>query len=306
MFRRLTRYLHSGDHPRQKLFPYDSNRQRHKACSVKTTPLVSIIIPARNEGATIPTVLRSLSRQDSISDCEVIVVDGESSDNTVAVAESFPFVRVMRSERGRANQMNRGAAAATAPVLWFLHADTTLPDCNTVDALVDALRDRDAEGGAFQFRLRGNDGYYRFVTSMVNFRARVFSRPFGDQGIFVRTSAFRQLGGYRELELCEDLDLILRLRRLGRFCLLPQTVETSARTWQAHGKLRVTLWHLATLGQYQWRRMTGNLPPTPAEVEQRAPASAALGDQATRRESAAPQSPEGVASPKSDPARQAT
>lgn len=274
---------------------------------MQTKPLVSIIIPARNEGATIPTVLRSLSRQERISDCEVIVVDGMSTDNTAAVAESFPFVRVLRSAKGRAAQMNRGAEVASAPALWFLHADTTLPDPNTVDALLGALRDPSVGCGAFQFHLRGNDAYFRFVTTMVNFRARTLRRPFGDQGIFVRTETFRRLGGYRELEFCEDLDLVLRLRGEGRFHLLPQTVETSARTWQSHGKLRITAWHLAVLARYEWKRLTGGLPPTGAETAAPAPSGAhAKPAQATAGDTADPAAAGGAAvEPReADPARQ--
>lgn len=278
---------------------------------MQTKPLVSIIIPARNEGATIPTVLRSLSRQERISDCEVIVVDGMSTDNTATVAESFPFVRVLRGAKGRAVQMNRGAEIANAPALWFLHADTTLPDPNTVDALLGALRDPSVECGAFQFHLRGDDGYFRFVTTMVNFRARAMQRPFGDQGIFVRTATFHRIGGYRGLEFCEDLDLVLRLRRVGRFQLLPQTVETSARTWQAHGKLRITAWHLAVLARYEWKRLTGTLPPTHAEAllaQARSvppavpaqPADALAGDAAGSTVGGG----EGVEAREADPARQ--
>ena len=226
-------------------------------------PLLSIIIPALNEGPTIPSVLRSLARQDRISDCEVIVVDGGSADNTRHVAMGFPFVKMVSCEPGRARQMNRGAQEANAPLLWFLHADSTMPERGCVDALLRAMEQRDVCGGSFRFELRGNDLYYRFVTVMVNFRSRFLHRPYGDQGIFVRTAVFREIGGLREIEHCEDLDLVLRLQKEGRFVLLPQAVETSARTWQAHGKIATTFWHLAALTRFEFRRMTGGLRDTP-------------------------------------------
>ncbi len=258
-------------------------------------PLLSIIIPARNEGPTIASVLRSLARQDRISDCEVIVVDGMSADNTVEVAESFPFVRVVRAQRGRARQMNEGARAATAPALWFLHADSTFPERAVVDALLAALRDPAVVGGAFRFQLRGNDLYYRFVTVMVNFRARFLRRPYGDQGVFVRADVFREMGGFRELENCEDLDFVIRLRGTGEFRLLPQVVETSARTWQANGKIHTTLWHLVVLARYEWHRRTGKMtaleaPPLRPEISAPPPDA---------QSPAAPAAPQGQTTPAS-------
>ena len=255
------------------------------------SPLLSIIIPARNEGATLPTLLRSLARQNRISDCEVLVVDGASSDNTVAVAESFPYVRAIRSSRGRAVQMNCGAQTARANALWFLHADTTLPDHNCVDALLAALARPGVNCGAFQFHLRGTDAWFQFVNKMVNLRTKVFQRPFGDQGIFVDSRAFRGVGGYRDLEVCEDVDLVLRLRKTGRFVLLPQTVETSARTWQSQGRAKIALWHLAVLARYQWQRITGKLPLLPA------PSSQFEGQKAVSCEPATPQPPRIAAQP---------
>ena len=270
------------------------------------SPLLSIIIPARNEGATLPTLLRSLARQNRISDCEVLVVDGASTDNTIAVAESFPYARAIRSTQGLAVQMNCGAKAARAKALWFLHADTTLPDHSCVDALLSALAQPGVHCGAFQFHLRGTDAWFRFVNKMVNFRAKAFQRPFGDQGIFVDARAFREVGGYRDLEVCEDVDLVLRLRRTGRFVLLPQTVETSARTWQAHGRAKIALWHLAVLARYQWQRMTGKLNQVgPAASQIEGPKAAScdpvvaeaprIADQSTKDEAVSKTSPGEVA-----------
>lgn len=220
---------------------------------------LAIIIPVRNEEHTVGSVLRSLARQTMLSRCQVIVVDGMSDDDTAAVAASFPFVQVLTSLPGRAKQMNRGAQHAAAPALWFLHADSTLPDTRTIEALLHALEDPSVVGGAFRFRLRGNDIYYRFITWMVNLRSLTVHRVYGDQGIFVRTNAFHELGGFREIGFCEDVDLVLRLRRLGRFVILPQVVETSARTWIRYGKLRTTWYHLRELLRYEWLRRSGRL-----------------------------------------------
>lgn len=217
--------------------------------------LVSIIIPALNEEHTISSVLRSLARQERISDCEVIVVDGGSRDRTVEVAENFPFVRIETSAPGRAVQMNHGAEAATAPALWFLHVDSTLPDRRTVDALLEALDDPAVVAGCFRFHLRGDDLYYRLINALVNLRARALGRPYGDQGIFVRRELFLGLGGFRPSAAdCEDLDFVLRVREQGEFRLLPATVETSARTWKRYGKVATTFWHLNQWLRFEWSR----------------------------------------------------
>lgn len=224
-----------------------------------TKPLVTIVVPVLNEEHTVTSVLRSLARQDRISDCQVIVIDGMSHDDTVAVASSFPFVQVASCLPGRARQMNFGARAALAPVLWFLHADSTLPTPNCIGALLAALADESVAGGAFRFHLRGGDIYYRLINGLVNLRTRLFRRCYGDQGIFVRTELFHGLGGIRDIESCEDLDLVLRVRKAGRFAFLGETVETSARTWHRDGKLQTTLWHLRQLALFEWRRRLGTL-----------------------------------------------
>jgi len=220
---------------------------------------LAIVIPVRDEEHTVASVLRSLARQTMLSRCQVIVVDGMSQDNTAGVASSFPFVQVLTSQPGRARQMNFGAGHAAAPAVWFLHADSTIPDTHTIEALLEALADPEVVGGAFRFRLRGNDLYYRFITWAVNLRSLTTHRVYGDQGIFVRTPLFLELGGFRELGFCEDVDLVLRLRERGRFVILPQVVETSARTWIRYGKVRTTWYHVRELMRYEWLRRTGRL-----------------------------------------------
>lgn len=221
---------------------------------------LTIVIPVRNEEHTVASVLRSLARQTLLSRCQVIVVDGMSDDNTTGVAGSFPFVQVLTCEPGRARQMNYGAAHAAAPAVWFLHADSTLPDSHTIEALLEALKDPEVVGGAFRFRLRGNDLYYQFITWAVNLRSLTVHRVYGDQGIFARTQIFLELGGFREIGFCEDVDFVLRMRQRGKFVILPLVVETSARTWIRYGKVRTTLYHIHELMRYEWLRRTGRLP----------------------------------------------
>lgn len=218
--------------------------------------------------------MRSLSRQNLISDTEVIVVDGMSRDHTADVAENFPFVRVVKSEPGRARQMNNGALAASSPILWFLHADSTLPDRYYIDEILAVTTDPQVKGGCFRFHLRGNDAYYKFVTALVNFRARWLNRPYGDQGIFVRAEDFQAIGGFREdLQTCEDIDLVLRLRKIGQFRLMNSVVETSARTWQHYGKLRTTFAHLTEFMAFEFKRLFSR--EKPMELPESSPLQAA-------------------------------
>lgn len=187
----------------------------------------------------------------------MIVVDAGSSDGTTELAEAFPFVTVLVTGPGLTGQLNEGAKTATGDTLWFLHADTTLPDPHTIDAIVNVMESPQVVGGACRFNLRGDDLYFRVIGAMVNLRARLLRRPYGDQGIFVRRSVFHDLGGFPDIPRCVDLDFVLRLRREGEFVILRPRVDTSARTWRRYGKLRTTAWHLREWLTYEWERVRG-------------------------------------------------
>lgn len=220
-------------------------------------PRLSIIIPTRNEELTITELLRSLSLQELISDCQIIVVDGQSQDGTANLAAAFPFVEVVVSAPGLVGQMNAGAERAHAPALWFLHADMTLPNPRTVNSILAALADPEVVGGACRFSLRGDDLCFDIIGTLVNLRARLLGRLYGDQGIFVRTAIFRKLGGFRAMKSCFDLDFILRLQREGDIRIISPKVYTSARTWHRYGKIKTTAWHVKEWLGYEWRRLRG-------------------------------------------------
>ena len=219
-------------------------------------PELSIIIPVRNEEQTIAGILRSLARQDRISECQIIVVDGGSTDGTANIAQAFPFVELVTSAPGLERQMNRGSKTAEGKTLWFLHADTTLPNASTIAHVIDAMEDPGLVGGACRFKLRADDLYYQIVNTAVDLRAKVLRRPYGDQGIFVRRTVFQEIGGYRDTN-CSDLDLVLRMRAHGPIRILSPKVATSARTWQRYGKIRTTLWHLKEWIGYEISRKSG-------------------------------------------------
>lgn len=199
---------------------------------------LSIIIPALNEASQLRDTLEQL-RALQVRGHEVIVVDGGSSDRTVMIAREFTD-RVVDGARGRARQMNAGAAVATGDVLLFLHADTRLPA--QADALIaDALRNEKIFWGRFDVRLSGNQLLLRVVEKLMNWRSRLSGIATGDQAIFVRRTAFVRLGGYPDIPLMEDIALCKLLKRKSLPANLPARVVTSSRRWERHGIIRTIL-----------------------------------------------------------------
>jgi GT2 family glycosyltransferase len=149
---------------------------------------------------------------------------------------------VLAGPRGLAAQLNRGVAAARGEILVFLHADTRLPR-GGLAALEAALGDPAVAGGAFKLGFDSARLRFRAVAFFGNLRNRLGFGPFGDQALFARRSAFVEVGGFRAGKFLEDLDLVRRLRRRGRFRVLPQAVRTSARRWERHGFAGTLLLH---------------------------------------------------------------
>ena len=209
----------------------------------------SIIMPVLNEEAILEQQLAYLTRQSARPDCELLLVDGGSNDGTVAIAQRYG--RVLTAPRGRATQMNAGAAAASGDVLIFLHADTQLPD-DAFHAIEQALASAKVVGGAFRICFNCDRLPYRIVAFTTNLRSRVRTLFTGDQAYFIRTTSFQAVGGYPEQPLMEDLEIITRLRKIGKVVLLPHYVTTSARRHEKIGLLRSVLfmWYLRTLYRF--------------------------------------------------------
>lgn len=195
---------------------------------------LSIIVPTYNESPNISRIVEGFRR----TPAEWIVVDGGSRDDTVSRLGGAGL-RVLTSTKGRAVQMNIGAAAASGDWLIFLHADTTLPDA-TVAYLFDHLaRYPETNAGAFTFRMEHSKWRYRYLEFYVKWRCRLLKLPFGDQAIFVRKSLFEELGGFDEsLPVMEDVDFVRKLNRRPGFVVLPAAVFTSARRYEQEGFLR--------------------------------------------------------------------
>ena len=205
---------------------------------------VSVIVPTLNEA---PVLAATLARVHATRPHELIVVDGGSSDETVHVATGLADT-VLTAARGRATQMNAGAAVARGDVLAFLHADTLVPSA-FVAAIEHACSDAHIVGGRFDVELAPSSPLLWLTGWLMNWRSRLTRSATGDQAIFVRRDVFVQLGGYADMPLMEDIDLSRRLKRAGRVACLRERVITSSRRWRAHGVVRTILlmWTLRLL-----------------------------------------------------------
>lgn len=216
-------------------------------------PAGTVVIPVLDDRDHLRACLAALAAAGG-PELEVVVVDGGSVDGS---AEDLPpDVRVLRAERGRARQMNAGAAGARGEWILFLHADTRLP-AGAAAAVARTLADPDIVGGAFSVDFLESFRGRRLLAFGANLRARLLGLPLGDQGLFVRRAAFEALGGFPDLPLMEDVALVRALRRRGRLRLLELRVRTSARRWQREGPWRTLRnWALLALfhaGVSPWR-----------------------------------------------------
>ena len=203
---------------------------------------LSIIIPALNEAGCIRDILRQLQALRAQGH-EVILVDGGSCDETIALAQAL-VDQLLPAPAGRALQMNVGAKAASGQVFWFLHADTRVPD-KAARLIIEALQQA-GSWGRFDVRLSGDKLLLRLVERMMNWRSRFTGVASGDQGMFVTRELFERVGGFAELPLMEDIDLSRRLKREQWPVCLRDTLTTSSRRWEQKGVLRTIalMWYL--------------------------------------------------------------
>jgi len=199
---------------------------------------LSIIMPVLDEGEGIAATLDALADLRSLG-TEVIVVDGGSRDATIQRAR-LRADRVVSAPRGRALQMNAGAAKATGDVLLFLHADTRLPAAAEL-VVLDGLERSGRAWGRFDVEIEGKSPLLVVVGWLMSLRSRFTGIATGDQAIFARRDAFQSVGGFPEIPLMEDITLSKRLKRVSRPLCLRQHVVTSGRRWETRGVI-ATIW----------------------------------------------------------------
>ena len=205
--------------------------------------MISIIVPVLNETKLIKALLDQLQSL-RVRGHQIIVVDGGSSDDTVAIARQYAD-KVIVSERGRARQMNAGADIADGDILWFLHSDTKLPE--KADLLIEqALSTSVSFWGRFDVRLSGRAFLLRLVEQSMNIRSLLTGIATGDQGIFCLKQEFIRYGGYSDIPLMEDIDLSRRFKTIHRPVTIKTAMMTSSRRWEEQGIFRTIgkMWRL--------------------------------------------------------------
>ncbi len=217
---------------------------------------VSVIIPVLNEEARISEALRDVAELPGIF--EVIVVDGGSTDRTRQLVEAQPFATLVRAPRGRATQLNVGAAQAQGEVLLFLHADVRLP-ADAARWVNQVLADPSAAAGAFRTWTvpEGRAPAWAPLVHLADLRSRYSRVPYGDQALFVRRERFFEAGGFPPIELMEDFELSRRLQKFGQIRTVPATVEVSARRFLAR-----PLFYLAVMNLFPMLYQLGVPPRT--------------------------------------------
>ena len=193
----------------------------------RETATLSVIVPTLDEAARLPALLAGIAAQDPTA--EVIVVDGGSTDGSLAVARACG-ARALATEPGRGQQLAAGAAVASGDILLFLHADSTLPP-----GALSRIRETLAHGptlvgGNFELLFDGDDGFSRWLNGFYRWIRRR-GLYYGDSAVFVRRRVYRDLGGIRPIALMEDYDFNRRLERFGRTCCIgdPPMVTSSRR-----------------------------------------------------------------------------
>jgi rSAM/selenodomain-associated transferase 2 len=204
-----------------------------------TQPLVSVLVPTRDEARELPRLLDHLAALPGR--WETIVADGGSRDDTQKIARDHPLKpALIEQSGGRAAQLNAAARTATGEVLLFLHADSRLPP-GAHASLAAAHRDADVVGGNFALRFDDGRGTFERLLGAVYRVQRRHGLYYGDSSIWVRRATFDRLGGFREIAIMDDYDFARRLERLGATRCLPGPATTSARRWRAAGIPRTVL-----------------------------------------------------------------
>lgn len=209
---------------------------------------ISVILPVWKEASIINHTIGNILSSECRGNVEIIVVDGSAEGETIRAVQNKKVQKIV-SEKGRSQQMNAGATIARGGILLFLHADTLLPR-NALHAISSIMQKKELVGGAFDLGIDSPRPVFRLIETAASLRSRITRIPYGDQGIFIRKDYFHAIGGFKEIPLMEDVDLMRRIKKAGdKICILPLKVKTSPRRWEKEGIVRCTLrnWALIIL-----------------------------------------------------------
>lgn len=193
---------------------------------------VALIVPVRNDSDRLRVLLEQVAAWPSLP-AEIIIASAGADPALEALCRTHGC-RLLATPANRGAQMDAGARAATAPVLWFVHADAS-PPADGLQAMTAALA-AGADGGCFRFAFQGEARWYKtLLARLVALRVRCGGTPYGDQGIFVRRDAYFACGGFPHQPLFEEVRLVKRLRHRQGFCPLSQSIGISTRRWERDG-----------------------------------------------------------------------
>jgi len=198
---------------------------------------ISLIIPVYNEERYINSTLALLLSRQTEVQVEIIIVDGSKRENTIAVINSSQVIKIS-SPKGRAVQMNAGASRAGKDILLFLHGDTMLPE-NAFEDIINVFNSTGSVAGAFNLSLDNSSLLFRLIGRWASLKHRLTRIPYGDQAIFIKKDYFKKMGGYAEIPLMEDVELMKRIKnKKDTITILKTSVKTSSRKWEDEGPLR--------------------------------------------------------------------
>ncbi len=199
--------------------------------------MISIIIPTKNEESNIFKNLSHLQKLRKNNFCEIILVDGKSSDNTVRTASNL-VNNILITKPDRASQQNIGASIARGNVLLFLHADTFLTEQQLLD-LQNIIKRK--EWGFFKIKLDSKKIKYKFLSYLINLRSKIYNYGTGDQAIFIHKNTFDQIGGFPKLMIMEDIKICSILKKISNPLIIDDFVMTSPRRWEKYGFIKTIL-----------------------------------------------------------------
>jgi len=201
---------------------------------------ISIIVPVLNESEIINQFLADIKNICNDEDCEIIVVDGDENRGTINNMNDANVITLV-SKKGRSSQMNAGASIAKGQILLFVHADTSIPK-DALNIIYGTLVGSKYVGGAFKLGFNTKNILLKFIAFTANIRTKITRIPYGDQAIFILKKYFDNIGGFKDIPLMEDIELIKRIKKLGgKICILEKEVITSPRRWYKNGIIFNTL-----------------------------------------------------------------